>query len=111
MRFFIIFLIVSLRYTKLDGKALQAKLDKVTAELKKYTHVNKKALDQYFNFSEQRKDLIARKKDLDDGRQVCAFRAWAGRWGNLVLGRIGTGRYAAKWFHSTDPLASFVDLP
>ena len=32
-----------------------------------FSHVNKKALDQYVNFSEQRCALLERKKELDDG--------------------------------------------
>ena len=36
-------------------------------QLTKYSHVNKKALDQYVNFSEQREALLERKTELDDG--------------------------------------------
>lgn len=36
--------------------------------LKKYSHVNKKALDQYVSFSEQRETLLVRKTELDAGQ-------------------------------------------
>ncbi|KAL8007377.1 putative structural maintenance of chromosomes protein [Plasmopara halstedii] len=37
-----------------------------TEKLKKYRHVNKKALDQFLNFNEQRAALLERKKEIDD---------------------------------------------
>ena len=39
-------------------------------ELKKYSHVNKKALDQYVNFSEQKEKLISRQEELDRAHQA-----------------------------------------
>lgn len=36
-------------------------------KLKKYSHVNKKALDQYVSFNEQRSTLLDRKRELDEG--------------------------------------------
>ncbi|RLN90152.1 hypothetical protein BBJ28_00015127 [Nothophytophthora sp. Chile5] len=35
-------------------------------KLKKYNHVNKKALDQYVSFNEQRATLLERKKEIDE---------------------------------------------
>lgn len=35
--------------------------------LKRFSHVNKKALDQYVSFNEQRTTLLARKRELDAG--------------------------------------------
>ncbi|KAG7388045.1 Structural maintenance of chromosomes protein 3 [Phytophthora pseudosyringae] len=35
-------------------------------KLKKYSHVNKKALDQFMSFNEQRETLLERKKEIDD---------------------------------------------
>ena len=35
----------------------------------KYSHVNKKALDQYVSFSEQKEKLISRKEELDKGHK------------------------------------------
>jgi len=38
-------------------------------KLKKYSHVNKKAFDQYVNFSEKRESLMDRKDELDRGAE------------------------------------------
>ena len=46
---------------------LMKNLEKVNKKLKKYSHVNKKAFDQYVNFSEQRESLLGRKEELDNG--------------------------------------------
>ncbi|KAG1686266.1 hypothetical protein DVH05_007040 [Phytophthora capsici] len=35
-------------------------------KLKKYSHVNKKALDQFISFNEQRSTLLERKREIDD---------------------------------------------
>ena len=48
-------------------RELMKKLHKANQQLTKYSHVNKKALDQYVNFSEQREALLERKTELDDG--------------------------------------------
>merc|ERR1712083_320878 len=44
-------------------------LERANQELKKYSHVNKKALDQYISFSEQKEKLMKRKEELDRGNQ------------------------------------------
>ena len=49
------------------------KLDQANQELKKYSHVNKKALDQFVNFSDQKEKLIKRKEELDSAHQVRAM--------------------------------------
>ena len=41
------------------------KLHKTTAALKQYAHVNKKAFDQYQNFTQQRDEHLARRAELD----------------------------------------------
>lgn len=46
---------------------LMKSLDTVNKKLKKYSHVNKKAFDQFVNFSEQRDSLLKRKEELDQG--------------------------------------------
>lgn len=46
------------------------KLDEANRELKKYSHVNKKALDQFVNFSDQKEKLLKRKEELDRGYSV-----------------------------------------
>lgn len=53
------------KYQNLNSKQLFKKLDQCNAELKKYSHVNKKALDQFVNFTEQKSKLISRKEELD----------------------------------------------
>lgn len=57
-------------YKNLGIKQLVKNLKKANEDLKKYSHVNKKALDQYVNFSEQREDLLKRKKELDEGSKA-----------------------------------------
>lgn len=42
-------------------------LEKANTQLKKYNHVNKKALDQFLSFSEQKEKLYQRKAELDVG--------------------------------------------
>uniref|UniRef100_A0A7S2ANS6 RecF/RecN/SMC N-terminal domain-containing protein n=1 Tax=Octactis speculum TaxID=3111310 RepID=A0A7S2ANS6_9STRA len=54
-------------HSHLNIKDLMKKLHSTNQKLTKYSHVNKKALDQYVNFSEQREQLLERKKELDDG--------------------------------------------
>ena len=47
---------------------MQRQLDKVNQALKKYSHVNKKAFEQYENFTKQRRTLTDRRKELDASR-------------------------------------------
>ena len=54
-------------FTSLTISALMREIEKVNKKLKKYSHVNKKAYDQYVNFSEQRDSLLTRKDELDQG--------------------------------------------
>ena len=49
--------------------ALEKSLERVSKKLKKYSHVNKKAFDQYVNFSEKRESLMERKDELDRGAE------------------------------------------
>jgi structural maintenance of chromosome 3 (chondroitin sulfate proteoglycan 6) len=48
---------------------LMKALERVNKKLKKYSHVNKKAFDQYVNFNEQRESLLKRKEELDRGAE------------------------------------------
>merc|ERR1719505_298199 len=57
------------KYQKTPVKQLWKKLNQVNEELKKYSHVNKKALDQFVSFSEQKEKLIKRKEELDAGHE------------------------------------------
>jgi len=42
-------------------------LEKANNNIKRYVHVNKKALDQFVSFSEQKEKLVSRKQELDRG--------------------------------------------
>ncbi|GAX82234.1 hypothetical protein CEUSTIGMA_g9662.t1 [Chlamydomonas eustigma] len=48
-----------------EVKALMKQLEKVMADLAKFGSVNRKALDQYTSFTEQREELKVRKAELD----------------------------------------------
>lgn len=54
-------------FTKKSISALMKKLEDINKKLKKYSHVNKKAFDQFVNFSEQREQLIQRRAEIDEG--------------------------------------------
>uniref|UniRef100_A0A2K6T7F1 Structural maintenance of chromosomes protein 3 n=1 Tax=Saimiri boliviensis boliviensis TaxID=39432 RepID=A0A2K6T7F1_SAIBB len=58
------------KYQTLSLKQLFRKLEQCNTELKKYSHVNKKALDQFVNFSEQKEKLIKRQEELDRGYKL-----------------------------------------
>ncbi|KAG7367302.1 chromosome segregation protein SMC [Nitzschia inconspicua] len=55
------------RNMSIDG--LEKELERVNRKLKKFSHVNKKAFDQYVNFSEKRESLMERKDELDRGAE------------------------------------------
>ncbi len=57
------------QFSSLRGKALLKRLHETSEKLKGYTHVNKKAMEQYVNFNEQRAALLVRKSELDAGAQ------------------------------------------
>ncbi|KAI9202171.1 structural maintenance of chromosome protein [Polychytrium aggregatum] len=57
------------KYEDMDTKKLVKALHKVKEELKKYSHVNKKAFEQYSNFTKQRDVLENRKHELDESSQ------------------------------------------
>jgi len=56
-------------YKNLSSKQLFKKLEQSNHELKKYSHVNKKALDQFVNFTEQKEKLISRKEEVDSAHK------------------------------------------
>jgi len=56
------------KYQNMNSKQLWKKLEKCNADLKNYSHVNKKALDHFMSFSEQKEKLIGRNSELDEGR-------------------------------------------
>ncbi|GLH09602.1 hypothetical protein R5R35_002746 [Gryllus longicercus] len=55
------------KYQSFSTKSLFKELEKANGHLKKYSHVNKKALDQFMSFSEQKDKLVKRKEELDRG--------------------------------------------
>jgi len=55
------------KYNNWNDNKLMSTLEKTSTKLKKYSHVNKKAIDQYSNFTTQREELLERKAELDEG--------------------------------------------
>ncbi|KAL5001318.1 chromosome segregation protein sudA [Aspergillus recurvatus] len=53
------------KYKNIDSNTVVKKLHKVNETLKKYSHVNKKAFEQYNNFTKQRETLTSRREELD----------------------------------------------
>lgn len=47
------------------SRQIMKKLHKVKESLSKFAHVNKKAFEQYNNFTKQRDDLLKRREELD----------------------------------------------
>jgi len=58
------------RFKRRSIKDLQKMLHRCNDELQQFSHVNKKALDQYINFTEQREELQKRQAELDAGDEV-----------------------------------------
>lgn len=56
------------KYAKTSSDSIVKRLHKVHEALKKYTHVNKKAIEQYNSFISQRDTLIKRRSDLDSSK-------------------------------------------
>ncbi|OMH84915.1 Chromosome segregation protein sudA [Zancudomyces culisetae] len=50
---------------KSSGSALVKRLVQINSQLRGLGHVNKKAVDQYNNFSRQKQDLVSRRAELD----------------------------------------------
>ena len=55
------------KYRGKGTKELHRLLKHVGDELKQFSHVNKKALEQYVTFTEQREDLLKRQTELQAG--------------------------------------------
>ncbi|ORY24316.1 RecF/RecN/SMC N terminal domain-domain-containing protein, partial [Naematelia encephala] len=53
------------KYTGTRADKIVKRLHKVNDGLKKFAHVNKKAFEQYNNFTKQRDDLLNRRDELD----------------------------------------------
>uniref|UniRef100_A0A2P2MI83 Structural maintenance of chromosomes protein n=2 Tax=Rhizophora mucronata TaxID=61149 RepID=A0A2P2MI83_RHIMU len=54
-------------YKRKNVKELHKVLHRCNEQLQQFSHVNKKALDQYVNFTEQREELQKRQAELDAG--------------------------------------------
>lgn len=54
-------------FAKKSIPSLMKALEEINKKIRKYSHVNKKAFDQYVNFSEQRTQLIKRREEIDQG--------------------------------------------
>lgn len=57
------------RFSRMSSRTLFRELEKTNNELKKFAHVNKKALDQFMSFSDQKEKLTKRKDELDRGNE------------------------------------------
>lgn len=57
------------KYRDVPQSKILKKLAKVTEKLKKFEHVNKKAFEQYNNFTKQRDELIQRRDELEESAQ------------------------------------------
>ncbi|KAF1961017.1 RecF/RecN/SMC protein [Byssothecium circinans] len=56
------------KYTRWSNDKLVSELDKVNKALRKYSHVNKKAFQQYEDFTKRREALSTRRDDLNESR-------------------------------------------
>ncbi|XP_062026353.1 structural maintenance of chromosomes protein 3-like isoform X2 [Rosa rugosa] len=59
-------------YKRRNIKELHKMLHRCNEQLQQFSHVNKKALDQYVNFTEQREELQRRQAELDAGDEKIA---------------------------------------
>jgi len=57
-------------YANRSARDLEADLEVANGKLKQFTHVNKRAIDQYLNFRQRREELQQRKEELDKGRNA-----------------------------------------
>ena len=57
------------KFTNRSASSLEKALDSINNKLTKYSHVNKKAFDQYVHFNETRVRLLKRKEELDHGAE------------------------------------------
>uniref|UniRef100_A0A5S6QPM7 Structural maintenance of chromosomes protein n=1 Tax=Trichuris muris TaxID=70415 RepID=A0A5S6QPM7_TRIMR len=57
------------KYQNMNANQLFKLLDQCNNNLKRYENVNKKALDQFVSFTDQKEKLLKRKEELDRSRQ------------------------------------------
>ncbi|KAK9456302.1 RecF/RecN/SMC [Dipodascopsis uninucleata] len=53
------------KYSKIKSETVLKRLHKLSEELKKFSHINKKAYEQYTNFTKQRNALLSRREELN----------------------------------------------
>eukprot|EP01103_Thecamoeba_quadrilineata_P008850 TRINITY_DN1856_c0_g1_i1.p1 TRINITY_DN1856_c0_g1~~TRINITY_DN1856_c0_g1_i1.p1 ORF type:complete len:595 (-),score=158.67 TRINITY_DN1856_c0_g1_i1:24-1808(-) len=58
------------KFTDLSLNDLMERLGHTNTKLKNYSHVNKKAFEQYTSFTEKRDELNTRKEDLDKAKEA-----------------------------------------
>jgi len=56
-------------FSKMERSEIEEQLKSTSQELNKFSHVNKKAMDQYINFSERKEELLKKKKEVDAGAE------------------------------------------
>lgn len=56
------------KYESVESNAVVKRLHKVNEALKKFSHVNKKAVEQYNTFTKQRDVLLKRREELDSSQ-------------------------------------------
>lgn len=56
-------------YTNASSTDILRQLNEVNGELKRYNHVNKKALEQYLSFMKQKESLVSRRTELDTAKE------------------------------------------
>ena len=56
-------------FSKMERSAIEEQLKSTSQELNKFSHVNKKAMDQYINFSERKEELLKKKNEVDAGAE------------------------------------------
>jgi uncharacterized protein (DUF2062 family) len=95
---------------------LHAALRRVQGELSRYSHVNRKALDQFVNFTEQREALTRRVTEVTQsgacacvlaGVHVCAC-VLAGEHAHVVLHTVAAVLLTASFLVAAAPL-TFVN--
>ncbi|KAK8155090.1 P-loop containing nucleoside triphosphate hydrolase protein [Phyllosticta citrichinensis] len=57
------------KYQNMQSDKALKRLHKINEALKKYSHVNKKAFEQYANFTKQRDTLMKRREELDSSQR------------------------------------------
>lgn len=57
------------KFDKFNSNDLVTQLNKINKQLTKYSHINKKAMEQYNQFTKQRDDLNSRKDELDESKK------------------------------------------